>query len=132
MAIDEGTRPAADSAPGRSAALEVRTEVLADGVHVLHVVGEIDALTRGAFAEALNAAVARSAAPVVVDLTRVGFLAASGIGALAGAWRLAVGSGVELRLAGPGRGARRALQLTGLLDVVPCHDTLAEALAATS
>jgi anti-anti-sigma factor len=121
MVVHEGARSAA-------ASLGVGAEVLPDGVHVLHVAGEIDALTKGAFAEALHDAVSRSAGLLVVDLARVTFLSASGIGALATEFHRAAGCGVELRLAGPRRTARRALEITGLLDLVPCHATLVQAL----
>jgi anti-anti-sigma factor len=132
MAFDEGTDPPPGGAEGSWAVFEVGIEVVAAGVHVLRVAGEIDALTTGAFAAALHRAAVRPAELVIVDLTRVTFLAAAGIGALAGAFRRATGSGIELRLAGPVRGVRRAMALTGFLDVVVCHETVAEALAPTT
>jgi anti-anti-sigma factor len=89
--------------------------------HMITVVGPVDLVG----AVALDAALRRTRAPareVLVDVSRVSFLADAGLSVILDARRWLAAYGGELVLIGPGRRIRRLLQITGrdlLLHVEP-------------
>jgi anti-sigma B factor antagonist len=91
------------------------------------VVGEVDIATVARLRERLWA-LAVSGRPLVADLEQVSFIDASGLGALAGAARLAAEHGASLRVVCARQQIRRLFQLTGLDRPIPLARTLAEAL----
>ncbi|NUT53161.1 MAG: STAS domain-containing protein [Saccharothrix sp.] len=97
---------------------------------VLHVAGEVDAMTAGELEEELTIglALATPPAPVVVDLTEVGFFAAAGLNELHRGHLAAREAGVPLRVVAVHRHVLRPFEVSGLdQELAPCP-TLAEAL----
>ncbi len=83
----------------------------AAGQAVVAIEGEIDTLTAGALARALDDLVADASAVLVVDLTDVTFLASSGLAVLI---RAAHEAGERrLRVVSAARAVRRPLEITG-------------------
>jgi stage II sporulation protein AA (anti-sigma F factor antagonist) len=96
---------------------------------VVVATGEVDLFTApGLRAALLNAA--RASARVVVDLTGVTFLDSSGLAVLISALQSAGERGQEAspHLAGPTPPVRRVLDITRLSEMLPIHETVAEAL----
>ena len=91
------------------------------------VAGEIDIATVARLRERLRA-LAASGRPLVADLEQVSFIDASGLGALAGAARLAAEHGVSLHVVCSRPHIRRLFRLTGLDRSMRLARTLAEAL----
>jgi anti-sigma B factor antagonist len=103
--------------------IEIRRE---PGYAVITVTGEIDIATVATLRESLNA-LAESRRPVIADLNRVGFMDASGLGAIVGASRRAAAHGASLHVVCGGR-TRQLFRLAGLDRQVPLARTTAEAL----
>jgi anti-anti-sigma factor len=91
------------------------------------LVGEIDYAAVAGLRERLFALTA-SGRQVVVDLDRVSFIDAAGIGVLAGAARRAAVHGSTLHVVCARRQTRRLFRLTGLDRVVSLDGDMAEAL----
>ena len=91
------------------------------------VAGEMDIATVARLRERLWA-LAASGRPLVADLDQVSFIDASGLGALAGAARLAAEHGASLQVVCARQQIRRLFRLTGLDGSIPLVRTLAEAL----
>ena len=91
------------------------------------LVGEVDIATVARLRERLRA-LAASGRPLVADLDQVSFIDASGLGALAGAARLAAEHGASLQVVCARQQIRRMFRLTGLDGSIPLVRTLAEAL----
>jgi len=96
------------------------------GYAVVTVTGEIDIATVAMVRESLNT-LAESGLPVIADLDQVGFMDASGLGAIVGASRRAAAHGASLHVVCDGR-TRRLFQLAGLDRQVPLARTMGEAL----
>lgn len=96
---------------------------------VLEASGEVDLLSAQVLADAIAEALARKPALLVIDLTRVSFLASVGMTVLLKAHRDA-GATTRLRVVAPERSTvGRALALTGLREALSVVATQAEALA---
>lgn len=100
-----------------------------EGVLVLRLVGEIDLVTIELLREYLHKYVPSDHCGVVLDCTRVSFMAACGIGLLVEIADQARAEGIALRLVAPGRVIRRALEITLADQVVQYAPTVAEAVA---
>ena len=92
---------------------------------VVHVAGELDCVTAGELSECLEGAVRAVAppAPVVVDLTDLGFLGAQGIGLLLDHQDMCLDRGSPLVVVANSVAVLRplqALELTDRLCVRPC------------
>ncbi|WP_284742638.1 STAS domain-containing protein [Amycolatopsis sp. RTGN1] len=97
---------------------------------VVEVAGDVDTTTAPALAQA--AAEALTAAPplLVIDLTRVDFLASPGLTALLTIHRDA-GPGTVVRIVAAGRATLRPIQLTGLEESLSLFPTREAALTAS-
>lgn len=112
----------------------------AEKVLVLRVTGEVDLLTVGRLRDclnghlsgALNGHLSGAYRGVVLDCTEVSFLAACGIGLLVEIADRAHAAGVTMRLVATSRVVLRALQVTGVNELVPRAATVAEAVAQCS
>ncbi|TWF76066.1 anti-sigma B factor antagonist [Pseudonocardia hierapolitana] len=80
---------------------------------VLTVRGEIDTLTAPAFTAATEDLLTTSGEILVMDLTKVRFLASSGLAVLITAAHRAEDRGTRLRLVITSRAVRRPLEITG-------------------
>jgi anti-sigma B factor antagonist len=101
-----------------------------DGAVVVEVAGDVDTTTAPALVQAAEAALASAPPLLVVDLTRVEFLASPGLTALLTIHRNA-GSGTAVRIVASGRATLRPIQLTGLEDILSLFPTREAALTAS-
>jgi anti-sigma B factor antagonist len=108
--------------------LRVRSEKCGDAV-VVHVVGELDLVSAPVLDELLIEAEAGSvAAPLVLDLTGVTFMASAGLALLMKHDERCGAAGRALRVVANGSAVLRPIALTGLRTVVTVMGTLADAL----
>lgn len=103
-----------------------------EGVLVLRVAGEVDLATIEQLREHLVAHMSGVHRGVVLDCTRVSFLAACGIGLLVDLAEQAHAREVPLRLVAHCRAVLRVLELTGVEALVPRAATVAEAVVQCS
>lgn len=94
--------------------------------HVVELVGDLDLDGAGDVRAHFSDHVSDPAARVVVDLSGVGFMDSTGLGALVGGWQLIRHAG-EFRVAGANRTVRRVLEITGMDDVFALFPTVGEA-----
>ena len=99
---------------------------------MVRVSGELDLATHERLGEQLATA-AEGNEPIIVDLSKCGFIDSSGIRALLmGARNAAEGNlpseSRRFSIAGPGPQVLRILEMTGLEKAVPVHDSLESAL----
>jgi anti-sigma B factor antagonist len=99
-----------------------------DGIEVLLVSGEVDLFTAEQLGQALESAV-QPAAPLIVDLSRVGFLDSAGVRALMVAEGKAAACGSRLLLV-PSEAVSRVFEIAGLNPALRLYPTAAEAVAA--
>ncbi|WIY06581.1 STAS domain-containing protein [Amycolatopsis mongoliensis] len=102
----------------------------AGAAHVVEVAGEIDAGTAAEFRRELAAAAVDSAELVVVDLSEVRFIDSAGVTVLAGLHRRGRDRGVSVKVVTRQYAVKRVLGITGLDELIPVVDDLAEALPA--
>ncbi|MET9843221.1 STAS domain-containing protein [Streptomyces ossamyceticus] len=100
-----------------------------DGVRVVTLRGEIDHTVRERFTEALLPD-GDAGARTVVDLSGVTFMDSSGVNVLVAAHHGMSDAQGWLRIAGARDPVRRLLHLVALDQVIACHPTVEEALAA--
>ena len=103
-------------------------QFLCDGTTVVVLGGEIDIATAERALARITAATADSC--VVVDLSAVEFIDASGVNMLVRALRGATRARRHLLLAGPTRQLSRILDVLGLRDVLATHEDIEAATAA--
>ncbi|MEJ8657730.1 anti-sigma factor antagonist [Streptomyces sp. MS1.AVA.4] len=103
-----------------------------DGWSVVTVAGELDIATAGLLGNHLeDVGSAHDPVRLIVDLSVLAFCDASGLRVLVDAHDAARRRCGELRLVCPDGMITYLLRITGLIDVIPVHATLPEALAAT-
>ena len=113
--------------------LTLETSPRANGVCVVTLDGDLDALTAPGFTECVRDQLAAGATSLVVDLEKVEFLGSAGLAALMESSRMLADSvpGSRLHLSGADhRAVRRPMELTGLLPEFNVHSTVADALSA--
>jgi anti-sigma B factor antagonist len=98
-----------------------------NGDVVVRLAGEIDLYNAAEVETALEEIASGQPARVVVDLAAVEFVDSTALGALIQA-RKQLGNG-SLVLAAPAPQVRRALEVAGLIDHFPVHDSVDDALA---
>jgi anti-sigma B factor antagonist len=107
--------------------LTLSTE-MADGVSVIHVAGDLDLSTVGAFDAELEHALASE--HLVIELGQCTFIDSSALRALVRAQRLVTRAGGELALVAPSQPARRVLEIATLDRFVPVFGSLGEAVTS--
>jgi anti-sigma B factor antagonist len=100
-----------------------------DDTVTLTVTGEIDLGNAESLYKALTEALAPGA-PVIVDLTGVGFIDSRGLGALVRAHHEAVGGDPAPILVVPSESVARLFELAGTEGILPVYPDQAAALAA--
>ncbi len=100
------------------------------GVPVVRAPEEIDITNAGHFREALLAAAERKPGITVIDLTRTRFCDSAGLHALVAAHKRARTGGGAVRLVVSDPHVLRILAISGLDQVIACHDDLGHALAS--
>ncbi|MFC4591685.1 STAS domain-containing protein [Sphaerisporangium corydalis] len=101
-----------------------------DGITVLAVGGDLDAVTKPDLAARLAAHFTGPGASLILDLSGVTFLDSSGLGLIADYHARAREAGGMLAVAGADRARTRVLWLTGLADWLPVHDDVETARTA--
>ncbi len=97
---------------------------------VIEVGGEVDVHSAAHLRDRLTATVDAGARSVIVDLTGLGFIDSTGLGALVAARNHAVEQGASLRLVCPSERLLKLFRITGLTEVFQIYPGMAEALAA--
>jgi anti-anti-sigma factor len=100
------------------------------GAVVVEVAGDVDTTTAPALVQAAAEALAAAPPLLVIDLTRVDFLASPGLTALLTIHRDA-GTGTVVRIVATGRATLRPIQLTGLEESLSLFPTREAALTAS-
>jgi len=99
-----------------------------DDALVLVVVGDIDALTAPEVAKAVDDALGKQPAVLIVDLSNVDFLASAGLAVLVETHRKA-GDSTRFRVVATRPSTRRPLEITGLTDELAVFASRDDALA---
>lgn len=111
--------------PGLSVLVEPHGEAV-----VLDVAGEIDLATAPQLGESIIAAMEQRPETLVVDLSRVDFLASAGMAVLIGCHQQAKGN-LRFRVVATGSATFRPMELTGMTEEMSIYPTREEALTAT-
>ena len=99
-----------------------------DGRTILAVEGEIDAYTAPKLQSALDETIPERATDVVVDLSQVGFLDSTGLGALVSGLNRAREHDGDLALVVATDRVRRIFEISSLTELFALHETLEAAL----
>lgn len=100
------------------------------GFVVVHVTGEVEALTAGRLGDAVTGSLA-DGRPVVLDLTDVRFLDSAGLSTLLRVTQESEDRGEPLRIAvDQNRPVVRPIQITGLEHRLALYESVDEAIAA--
>ena len=99
-----------------------------DGLVVVSVGGSIDMLSAPWLTEAIDAALAKEPAGMIIDLSKVDFLASAGMSVLMAFHRNADHSR-SFAVVADGPATHRPLTLMGLDEVLPLYRTLNDALS---
>lgn len=102
-----------------------------DQAVVLTVSGEVDMLSAPRLAEAIHTSLATSPAALIVDLSKVDFLASAGMTVLLAAQDEAAPS-TRFAVVAHGAATSRPIQLTKLDSVLPLYSTLDNALESVA
>jgi len=100
-----------------------------NGHAVLSVAGSIDTGTEQRFRDALASVLAHGVPRIVVDLSGVAFMSSAGVGVLMGVRRVLADAGGSLVLASPHGEVAQVLSITGVAEVIPVADSVADAVA---
>lgn len=109
--------------------LTVHTERHGDTV-VVAVTGELDMTTAPQLQDQITDLLDKGLCRLVFDLTELTFCDSTGLSAFIRARNGCGEAGGQVRLAAPQRGVLRILEVSGLVEVLPTHRTVDEALAA--
>ncbi len=102
-------------------------ETLVDGLVVVSVGGSVDMLSAPWLTEAIDSALAKRPAGLIVDLSDVDFLASAGISILVAAHSNTDHSG-RFGVVCDGPATYRPLTLMGLDEIIPLYHTLGDAV----
>jgi anti-sigma B factor antagonist len=111
--------------------LHVATQRHADVV-VITVTGELDMDTAPELQEQLTTLLAEGGRQFVFDLGEMPFCDSTGLSVFVRVKNACDELGGDVRLVRPQRSVHRILEISGLTDVLPVFDSLAEALPAQS
>ena len=120
--------PPMDNAALPSCTVEVRR---IGEVSVVAVTGTLDMLTAPRLESGIGSAAGPGSVAVVVDLSKVDFLASAGMGVLVAA-HAELAPAVRLVVVADGPATSRPMKLIGLTDIVDLFATLEEALTAVA
>jgi anti-sigma B factor antagonist len=109
--------------------LSIDVQAREDGIHIFHLRGDLDVATAPTLRGALIEASTAGKHELIVDLSDLGFLDSTGLGALIGAHRRAQENGGDVRLVARDGQILRLLRITGLLGVFRVYATIEAALA---
>ena len=109
--------------------MSVQTSLSAPGVWVVTPVGRIDARLSPILEETLQQLISGGSRWLVVDFSRVNFVASSGLKALIAARRKIRVTGGDVALVGLNPQVREVLEMTGIDRLFGLYATVAEAVA---
>lgn len=101
-----------------------------DGVSVVTLAGELDLANAPALRELLQDEISAHDLPVVLDLAAVSFMDSTALGVLVRVRRLLRAEDRALRVACPTGPILRLLTITGLVEALGVHDSLAGAISS--
>ncbi len=107
--------------------MQIHTSEPRPGVAHLSLDGRLTLVSAPQLRTAITEAVDSGRTRVVVDLTEVGFMDSSGLGALVAGLKKARQEGGDLRLTGVNQQVSTVLELTNLDRVLQVHATVEEA-----
>lgn len=99
-----------------------------DGAVVLAVAGEVDMLSAPQLAEAIHTALVAKPAALIIDLTKVEFLASAGLSVLVNGQAEAVPP-TKFAVVADGPATSRPIKLMGIDSLLSLHRTLDNALS---
>lgn len=102
--------------------MKIHTQTLGDHVVVLKLDGKLNMLSAPHLREEIHATVAAGNYHVAIDLTNVGFIDSSGLGALINGLKTARQAGGDLRIACPSEQVKLVLELTNIDRVLKAYD----------
>lgn len=102
-----------------------------DDVTIVTVSGEVDVYTAPQLRTALEERIAAGHTALIVDLQDVGFLDSTGLGVLVGRLKAVKKADGWLRVVCSNERILRLFGITGLDRVIPIHDSVDAALAAS-
>lgn len=108
------------------------TQPAESAVSVVSVDGEVDVHSAPQLRERVTAQLASDASAIVVDLTRVGFLDSTGLGALVSARTAAGEKGVALPIVCTSARILKLFTITGLDGVFDIHQSVDSAVASVA
>lgn len=94
---------------------------------VLAPQGKFNMVTAPSVKARIDELVRGGSSRIIVDLSGVGFIDSSGLGALIGSLKSARQAGGDVRISGPGEQVRAVLRLTNLDRILAPYDTIEEA-----
>ncbi|BBY07871.1 STAS domain-containing protein [Mycobacterium noviomagense] len=103
-------------------------EMWVDRLAVISVSGCVDMLTAPFLTEAIDSALAKAPSGIVVDLSKVDFLASAGISALIAASD-SIGQSGRFGVVADGAATHRPLTLLGVDELISLYRTLDDALS---
>ena len=98
--------------------LRITPTAAPDGGVVLQLVGELDLSTVAVFVAALDDAVQGEAAKVQLDMSEIGFIDSSGVGAYVSAFRSALAKGCRVSISARSAFVERVLELSGVEEAL--------------
>jgi len=125
--MDHSAEPAPSAVYAHQHGLEVQ-ENWSDRLVVLSVRGAVDMLNAPQLAEAICHALREAPAGLIVDLTRVDFLASVGMSVLVAAQEAANAMSLRFGIVAEGAATSRPIRLLGIDAVLTIYPTLSDAL----
>jgi len=110
--------------------MNLQIEQVGEGIKYLVLEGRMDLAGTQAIDHRFTAATATTAAPVVVDLAQVSFLASIGIRTLLQSAKALKQRGGRMVLLNPSEQVESVLRSTGIADIIPIFRDLDSACAA--
>lgn len=105
--------------------MQLRIRIEEEGTRrVVHLSGECDMATAPQLREALLPLRGPEVGEVLVEASELEFMDSTGLGVLIGCLKRLRESGGSLKIVGAGGPVRRVLQITGIDQIIPLHDSL--------
>ncbi|MGV0873172.1 STAS domain-containing protein [Mycolicibacterium sp. XJ879] len=104
------------------------TENWVGRVAVVAASGDLDMLTAPELKSAVEAALAKDPAGLIVDLTQVDFLGSAGMQVLMEAHNQVEGTEIRFAVVAEGPATSRPLKITGIADLIAMYSTVEAAL----
>ena len=104
------------------------TESTVDAWTVVHARGEVDLHSASDLSDRLLSAIDNGRTQLVVDLTEIGFIDSTGLGALVAAHNHATERGVSLHIVCPTERLLKLFRITGLHEVFAIYPSVAQAV----